>query len=538
MTSSIGYSLGIGSGIDIKALVDGLAAAQKGPREAQIAKREEANAARLSALAEVGGAIDFFASALGALVSGGTLFSQPSVSDPSLFSASALPGARIGALSAQVEVVQLAQAQTLHSETLAGRLAPVGQGGLVLTVGGRTHEIAIDAGNDSLEGLARAINDARSGVVASIVTDAAGARLVLKGQTGEAAAFTLSVADGSDAGLERFAFGPDTSGGMAAAQTARDAVVRLDGVEVRRASNSFSDLIPGVRIDLKRAAPGAVVSVGVSRPTAAIEQGVADFVEAFNELARMLASATSSGLGGGMAGPLRGDLGIKDMQRQLAQLTSTVLASDGDGPRTLAEIGVRTNRDGTLSLDRAMLKTRLAADPEGVEALFNPSQRSSSPFVTIGSAMGRAKPGVYTVTDLVPAADGSPASGRIDGVAMVASGRSLIAPAGSKALGLVISVERAVDSATITIDPGLGGALQAIRDALRGRGGPLETANDRVRAEARDIAKARDAMELRAETYYNQLVKQFTSMERQVSAFKATQSYLDQQIKIWTASRD
>jgi flagellar hook-associated protein 2 len=537
MTSSIGYSLGIGSGLDIKALVDSLAAASRAPKEALIAKREQSNAAQLSTLAEVGAAIDFFASALSSLIAGGSLQSQPSLSDSSLFGASAVPGARLGGLSASLEVLQLAQAQTLASAPLASRTAPVGQGALTLSTSTGSFTVTIGEDNDSLEGLARAINDARSGVTASILTEAGSARLVLKGATGESQAFTLSVAEGTDSWLERFAFDPGATGGMVRSQVAQDALLRVDGIDARRSSNSFSDLIPGVQFDLKRAAPGTVVTLGVTRPTAAIEQGMRDFVDAYNELAGLIARATAAGVGGKEGGPLRGDVGVREMQRQLSQLTSTVLASDGTGPRTLAEIGVRTNRDGTLSLDAVQLKARLAEDPDGVEALFNPNQRSSSPFLTITSPIGRTKPGVYTITDAVPASDSAPASGLIDGVAALASGALLIAPASSRASGLIFSVSGAVASATITVDPGLGGALQSIRDALRARGGPLQSANERLSSEAKEIARARELMESRSETYYNQLIQQFTSMERQVSAFKATQSYLDQQIKIWTNPR-
>lgn len=532
-TSSIGYSLGIGSGLDIKSLVDDLAAAAKAPKEALIARREEANAAKISTLGQVSGAIDSFASALSGLISGGTLYSQPSVSNPAIFSASALPGARLGGLSASIEVEQLAQAQTLSSASLAARTDPVGQGTLTITVGTNSFNVAITAANDNLDGLAKAINDAGSGVKASIVTDANGARLVLKGATGEANAFSLSVPNGTATGLERFAFGPGVTGGMAQAQAAQDAIVHVDGIEVKRAVNSFNDLIEGVQIDLKQAAPGTLVSVGVTRPTAAIGQAVQDFVAAYNELMGMIAEATKAGVSG-EGGVLRGDLGVREMQRQLAQLPTMVLASQGDGPHTLAEIGVRTNRDGTLGVDTIRLQNVLAENPDGVEALFNPSQYSSSPFLTIKSLVGRVKPGVYTVTNIVPQAGTTPASGKIDNVAFTGVGANLVAPSGSRAVGLILGVSGPVASATITIDPGLGGALQSIRDALRAKGGPFEGTQDRLGKEADKIAEEREALEVRSEKYYNQLLTTFTNMERQVSAFKATQSYLDQQIKMWT----
>jgi flagellar hook-associated protein 2 len=536
MIGSIGYSLGIGSGLDIANLVNGLAAAERAPKEALIQRREEANAAKISALAEASSAIDSFASALSSLISGGTLFTQPSVSDTSILSATTVAGSQIGNLSAQIEVVQLAKAQTLSSAGLSSSTEAVGEGELTLTTAVGSFVVTIDATNNSLEGLRDAINGKNAGVTASIVTDQGTAKLVLKGATGTANAFTLSVPDGTVSGLERFAFGPTVTGGMTEAQAAQDAIVKLDGVELRRSSNSFKDLVDGVQFDLKKAAPGTIVNLGISRPTAAIEQAVGDFVAAYNELNTLLANATAPGVNGA-GGPLRGDLSIRDMRRQLGQLTSTVLNSRGS-IKTLAEIGVRTNRDGSLSLSTSQLQQALQNDPQGVEALFNPTQYSSDPLLVITSPMGKVKPGTYTFTNVVPESGGVAASGEIDGIAALGSGAFLIAPPSSAAVGLAVEVKGALASATITVDPGLGGALQAIRDALRARSGPIAKSQERLSEEAKDIAEDRTKLETRSKAYYDRLLEQFTTMERQVSAFKATQSYLEQQIKVWNSDND
>jgi flagellar hook-associated protein 2 len=526
--------LGAGSGIDTKALIESLAAAVREPKAALIAKREAANEASLSSLSQVSSSIDSFASALSTLISGGTLFSQPSVSNSAILGASAIAGARLGGLSAQVEVQQLAQAQSLVSGPIASRTAPIGQGELTLTTAKGSFAITVDAANDSLDGLAKAINAKNTGVQASIVTDQGAAKLVLKSQTGTNQAFTLGVPSGTSSGLERFAFGPGVPGGMTQAQAAQDAILVLDGVEVRRGSNSFNDLIEGVQFDLKAAQPGTLVSIGVTRPTAAITQGVNDFVAAYNELQSILKEATAAAAeAGDEGGPLQRDLSVRELKRQLASLTSTVLNSSG-GPATLAEIGVFTNRDGTLGVNSFRLQSAMEADPDGVEKLFNPGQSSSSPFLTIANAIGKVKPGTYTITNVTPGGPGVDASGFVNGVAMLGSETGLVAPAGSAALGMILKVGGPVTSATITVDAGLGGALQAIRDSLRARTGPIAASQDRLRREADSIAQERDKMETRYEAYYDQLVKNFTAMERRVSSFKATQSYLDQQIKMWS----
>ena len=538
MIPSITTALGAGSGIDTQALIESLSTAVKAPKEAAIKKREELNAARITSLGEAAGAIDSFAAALSQLVSGGTLFSQPTVSDATVLGATAIAGADLGSLNAQLEVMQLAGSQTLVSQYFASEATAVGTGETVITIGSQTYTIAVTSANNSLAGFAKAVNDSDSGVSASIVTDANGARLVLKGRSGAANAFSLTAKKGGLFGgnpaLAKFDYAAATnSGNMTRTQTAQDAIVKVDGVEVRRQSNSFSDVIAGVQIDLKKAAPGTVVTLGVQRPSAAIKTGVEDFVFAYNELHAMLAKATASAVSnGGEDGPLRRDNGIREMQRELARLTTTVIASGG-AYATLAEIGVATNRDGTLRVDAATLDRALSTNPDGVEALFNPRQHSSSPNLVIASKYAAAKAGTYQLTNLVAKNGTNPASGTMDGVAMISSDDSLIAPVSSKAAGMVVRVLANTASATITVDLGLGGALKQIRDELQARTGPLAGSRERYAKETRTLADDRIKMEARHESYRERLTTQFGGMERRVNAFKATQSYLDQQIKMW-----
>lgn len=532
-TSTILSSLGVGSGIDTTSLVNNLVAADRAPKDAALQARQDTNTAQISSLADVASGIDSFASALTTLVGGGTLFTQPSVSDTSILSASAIPGKPIGNLADQLEVVQLAQAQSLQSVAVADPTAAIGQGDLTLNTAVGSFTVTIDASNDSLNGLATAINAKNAGVTAAVITDSSGSRLVLKGATGAANAFTLGVPAGTATGLERFAYDPNATGGMSLAQSAQDAIVKLDGVQVNRATNSFSDLIAGVQIDLKHAAPGTQVSLGITRPTAAIEQAVNDFVAAYNEMQAVIAKATAAGGNGQASGPLHNDLSVRQMQQQLAKLPSMTLNSVGT-VKTLAEIGVSTNRDGTLSVDTSRLETMLAQDPAGAEGLFNPTQYSSDPNVTILSAMGKTKPGTYTVTNLVPPVGSGDASGMIDGLAALAVGANLIAPSKSDALGLILQVNGPVASATITVDPGLGGAVKAIRDSLRALSGPIQKSQDAYSAAAKEIADDKAALDKKESAYSDRLTAQYSAMDAQVAQFKATQSYLDQQIKMWT----
>jgi len=534
MVTSIASSLGIGSGIDTAQLVKDLSSAVNDPKIAAVTARADLNTAKVSALASATSSIDNFATALSSLISGGSLFTQPTSSDASVLGASALPGARLGGLAATVEVKALAQAQTLVSGYFANSAATIGTGTLTIVRGSSSVNVTIASPNNTLAGLAKAINAANAGVTATIVTDTNGARLTIKGATGAAQAFTLT----GDAALSDFAYDPNISGAMTRAVEAKDALLTVDGVEVSRSSNSISDLIPGVKLDLKKAAIGSPVSLGFSRPTESISQAVQDFVAAYNELKSGLDTATAPrGADGSAGGPLRGDLGIRRMQTELAKLPSMKLASQGSFT-TLADIGVKTNRDGTLAVDLPRLTTALANDPDAVEALFNPTQYSSSPLIEITSAMGKAKPGVYTLENIVPQDGTTPASGKIAGVTAISSSASLIAAGSSAAVGLVIRPLGSLASGTVTIDPGLGGALQGIRDALRANKGPLANSAAALTLEAKAIATDKVKVEERAAAYTERLTRQFTAMEKAVSSYKATQSYLEQQIQAWNNSNN
>ena len=536
--TTIASTLGAGSGIDTTALVTSLVSASFDPKDAALKTKETANTAKISSLGTLTSGIDAFATALSTLISGGTLQTQPSSSNSAILTATAKTGAQIGGLSAQIDVRQLAQAQSLVSSPVASAATAVGLGSLTLAVGSTSTSVTIDATNNSLAGLARAINASGAGLTATVVTDTNGARLTLKGATGVAAAFTITPATGADASLAAFAYGNGQTGGMTQAQAAQDAIVRMDGVDVTRASNTIDDLIDGVSLKLVSAQPGTTVNLGATRPTAAITQAVSDFVAAYNELKTEIDTATASALtsADGTAGPLYGNPSIRSMQRQLAALTSATLSSAG-GYSTLAEIGVKTSTDGTLSVDSATLTKALSNNPDAVEALFNPTQHASNPLIRITSAFGTTKAGTYALTNIVAANGATPVSGTIAGVAANPAGTKLYA-VGSSASGLVIEPQGDVAAATVTVDSGLGGALQSIRDALRASSGVLASLSTQLTTEKTSLADSRTKLTTDQAAYKTLLTSQYATMDTRVAAFKATQSYLTQQIAAWNKSDD
>lgn len=399
MVDSITSALGAGSGIDIKALVDNLVNAQFSTKNAMLDTRETALKAQISAAGELKSAISGFSSALATLARGGSLSTQPTSSDTGVVKASLLTGSSAAGLSASVEVRQLASAQSSNSNLVADTSVALGGGTLTLTFGkaevasgqmtgftagtGTPVEITIDPAASKLSDIAAAINAKKAGVTASIVGDANGSRLVLKGATGETQAFTLS-ADTADLAVVEVGIGKGNIG-----TAAKDAIVVADGVQVQRASNSISNLLPGVRLDLVSAKPGSVIQLGSTPPTDGLSQAVQDFVSTYNQLQTMLKAATDP-----KGGPLRADPAARTMQTDLSRLVGTQIVSDASGPRTLAEIGVATLRDGSLTVDAARLSAALSRYPQAVESMFASGAALPAALQKISLAAGSTKSGL------------------------------------------------------------------------------------------------------------------------------------------------
>ncbi len=476
--TTIANSLGVGSGIDTKVLIDALVAAERAPRDAGLKARADRVTARISGIAQLKSGFDALVTALATRTRDGALGALPASSDTTVLGASTLAGAVPGLQPSDIDVRRLAASQTLVSAVLPSRSASVGTGTLTLTTGTMSDDgqggfsfaggapavdIVIDSTNNTLTGLRDAINTGQSQIVASIIEDSAGARLVLKGQLGAASAFILTAApDGSDLGLERFVHRPGTPT-MTAATRAVDAEIGLDGVTVTRATNTISDLVAGVRLELRKAAPGAPVRLAASRDPGGLQTAISDMVEAFNALHSLTSGLTKAADAEAAAGALSGDSTARGLRQQLAGFAAAPVITGTPG--RLSDIGVETTRDGSLSINAARLSAAIAAAPDSVEKML---------------------------------------------VALTADGTR----------GTV------------------KGALVRMRDLL---GSATTSSFGSVSAMAREqaqIARETAALETRMTGFRANLVRQYAAMETAVAASKATQSFIEQQVKAWNNSNN
>ena len=376
-TSSIVTALGGGSGIDMSALASNLAEAQFAGRLSRIDSRTELLDRQITKASTLKNQITQLAASIGERVRTGDLSIQPSIANGAVATVS--KGVANGSGSYSLEVTKLAGAQTLVSPVAASASTPIGAGTLTLRFGtlsggtftadpARSAPAVTLAAGATLGDAAAAINAANAGVTAYVATGASGAQLVLKGSDGAANAFVLEASeDPANPGLASLAWdGTADPARLIAASS--DAAFKLDGVGMSRGSNVIENIVPGLSLRLTGTNSGAPTTIRFSDPGSAVSGFMQDLTTALNELTAGLNEAIDP-----VSGDLARDGGARALRSAFSQLASTTIMPNAAAgqPRTLGELGLATNRDGSFRLDGTRLSAAIKAAPDGVAAMFS-----------------------------------------------------------------------------------------------------------------------------------------------------------------------
>lgn len=271
------------------------------------------------------------------------------------FSATATDTAGLG--SYQIEVDQLAQVQKDVSTGYSSSTSSTfGTGTMTLTVDGTPTNITIDSSNNSLGGIADAINAADLGVTATIINDGTASpyRLVLSGDTA-ARSFSLDATALSG--------GTDANPTMTSAQTAKQAHVVIDGgIDVYSDSNTISGAIPGVSLDLLKADSTVSTTLSVSVDQSATKKKIQSFVDAYNAIVKHIAAQKDADWGN--------DAAFRSVKRGIQNLVSTNISGLSGTYSSLAELGFETQQDGTIVLNETTLDTAMTTDYNSVVSVF------------------------------------------------------------------------------------------------------------------------------------------------------------------------
>lgn len=378
-------SLGVGTGVDMTAMATNIATAQYATQTDAVNTRLSNVALQISQASQLKSDLLTLSSSFSSLVDSGNLLPAPTVTNASVASAT-LPSGSSGITGTYaLEVTALAQPQVLATTSFSASAATMKPGTLTFNFGTSSgSSFTADAGHApatitiadgaTLAQVASAVNSARIGVTAYVATNANGSQLVFKGSEGAANGFTISANDtstGTSTGassLSTLAYDPGAaSATITRQQSAGDAAYKLDGISRTSTTNTIDNAAPGLSLKLTGTNSGNPTTITYSDPSSGITSTMSNLVSALNAIMTELNTDMSAATGN-----LYNDQGAKAVSRAFSQLAGTTImknAADGE-PKTLADLGVSTKKDGSFALDTTKLAKALSDNPAAVAAMF------------------------------------------------------------------------------------------------------------------------------------------------------------------------
>ncbi|AFL87631.1 flagellar capping protein [Terriglobus roseus DSM 18391] len=384
----VGISFGSatsGKGFDVAATVTSIMTNMRAPETAW-ATQTTALTAQDAALSSLGTDMSALSTALATLTAFDGAFSQKqgAVSDTS---AVALTNATTDASAGMhtLTVQNLANSSQVHSSAIPSGLTLGGS--FTLQIGsGASKTITLDATNNSVAGLAAAINNLNEGVSATVITDSTGSRLSLTGPSGAENELTIDASGLTDSG--------GNSVSMTETQAAADAQYTLDGIPLTSSSNTISTALNGVTFQLLGTTSRAV-TMQIANDTSTISSALASFVSAFNTLATALAGQEAKN-STGAAEPLFGDQTLSLIQSQIS--TALAFATGNTGKSSnLAQLGITVGTGGQLSLDSSALSTALSTNFAGVSNFFQNVGDFGQNLTTVLNGLGNSGNGALAL---------------------------------------------------------------------------------------------------------------------------------------------
>lgn len=352
---------GLATGLETSTIIEKLMELERAPITRMESDKTALND-RLTAFTELDTRLKSFADKIKNLNYSSTLL-QRSVKQSSEehLSASVNTKAITGA-SYQVEVVSLAQVQKSISTTgYADKTSSLlGVGTMKLTVGDKTTNISITSANNSLEGVMKAINAADLGVSAAIINTGAKDTPYSLILTGEDVSKTFSLDTSALSGGAAFAL-------AAPVQEATKAVIKVDTIEITSDSNTLTEAIPGVTLDLLKAEVGKTTTLNINVDKAGIKSTIEAFAEGYNEVISFITSqSVINGEGGGVLG---GDASINSIKRRLQNMMTDKSSNSGVFS-SLSQLGFETQKDGTLEVNGTKLSAAIDKNLDSIVSLM------------------------------------------------------------------------------------------------------------------------------------------------------------------------
>ncbi|MFA7282716.1 MAG: flagellar filament capping protein FliD, partial [Sterolibacterium sp.] len=239
--------------------------------------------------------------------------------------------------------------------------------------GSSIRTVTIDSSSTSLGDIRDAINAASIGVTATIVSDGSAApyRLVLTSTSGIANSLKISVT-GDQALSDLLAHDPGVASGQNLSETisAQNAEIKVNGISASMSSNSITDVIHGVTLNLLQKTT-STTTVTVARDTSSIKTALDAFVKAYNDIAKPLKDLSTYDVATKTAPVLNGDSAVLAIQGQMRSVIGATISGTTGSFKALSQIGVSFQKDGSLTVDATKLQSAIDSNATDVATIVS-----------------------------------------------------------------------------------------------------------------------------------------------------------------------
>jgi flagellar hook-associated protein 2 len=506
---------GFGGGLDVDALVSQIMKAERAPVTTLETKQTKLSS-QASAYKELKTKLSALESAASSLSDIDVTAAKSAVSsDETVLTASTTGDAIAGRYS--VKVTQLASTNTwvtgnsYSSET--DEIGTVGQT-LTLQVGSETRTITLTEGNNSVTGLADAINQSDLDVTATIVKSGTKYKLALISQeSGTEGAITLG-------------------GGVASVFTqtavAQNAVVEINGIAISNSSNSSLSVLQGITLDITKIGS---VEVTVNPDSSKITDAINTFIDTYNALDSYIDQQTKYDTETETAGLLAGESTVKNIQYELQAILTQSISGLPESMNSLTSVGINFERDGTLSLDSDTLDDALETNPQGVANLFQVTTSFSDSRASFVYANNKTQSGTYAIHGV--SWSGGVVSGSIGGSAGTGSSNTLSSATGIASEGLLLKIQEGAtgDLGSVTVSVGFGELISRLADTYTYYNtGAIDQAVSGLEASIDDMGTTIDSMEERLTSRQTMLTKQLIEADTALATMQTKMEQLSQQL--------
>ncbi|CAN1498730.1 FliD Flagellar capping protein [Methylophilaceae bacterium] len=557
-------SVGLGSGLDVNSIITGLMGVEKKPLTA-VAQQKSAYQSKISAYGTMKSSLSLFQTTMSTLSNVAKFNMQTATSaDTSIFTASTDGTATNGDYA--ITVSQLAKSQKLAltgfdsiTDTVNngrlnidfGRYDPTDDNKFTANPDKSSLSITINSSNRTLAGVRDAINAANSSVTASIVNNGSGNQLVLTStDTGEVNSMRIS-------GISQLAYdkskssngnndGSGDSNGSSnrdninftEVQAAKNALLNVDGVAVAKASNTVTDVINGVTLNLLTTSSGNNINLHIASNQNDVKASISSFVEAYNKLDTTLRSLTKFDSTGKASGVLLGDGTARSVVNQIKSVMTKAINTTG-GLTTLNQIGVTFQRDGQLALDSTRLTAAMNSNFGDIATLFASSLKATDAQITYAGSTSNTQEGTYAVTVSKLGTSSANTAGTINGVAATGSLTGLTGATGNASSGLSLKISGGAlgSRGTVQFTMGYAAQLDRVINSLLSDTGIVASKTEGLNTSITRLDKKTESLNIRLAGVEARYRTQFTKLDSLLSGMSTTSSYLTQQLASINANK-